>query len=74
VIHKADLTSRVEMGFNQAPVTQVCNYSYSGGRDQEDGGLKPAPEQIVCETLSQKYPTHVRPEFKPQYHQKKINK
>jgi hypothetical protein len=24
-------------------VTHTCKPSYSGGRDQEDGGLKPAP-------------------------------
>jgi hypothetical protein len=30
-----------------------CNPSYSGGRDQEDCGSKPA-RQIVCKTLSQK--------------------
>jgi hypothetical protein len=24
-------------------VDHACNPSYSGGRDQEDGGLKPAP-------------------------------
>jgi hypothetical protein len=27
---------------NRAPVAHACNPSYSGGRDQEDGGLKPA--------------------------------
>jgi hypothetical protein len=26
----------------QAPVAHACNPSYSGGRDQEDQGLKPA--------------------------------
>jgi hypothetical protein len=26
---------------SQAPVAHTCNPSYSGGRDQEDGGLKP---------------------------------
>jgi hypothetical protein len=30
-------------------VTHTCNPSYSGGRDQEDRGLK--PKQIICETL-----------------------
>jgi hypothetical protein len=34
-------------------VGHVCNPSYSGGRDQEDCGSKPAWE-IVHETLSQK--------------------
>jgi hypothetical protein len=27
---------------NPEPVTHACNPSYSGGRDQEDHGLKPA--------------------------------
>jgi hypothetical protein len=26
-------------------VAHTCNPSYSGGRDQEDHGLKPAPEK-----------------------------
>jgi hypothetical protein len=37
------------------PVT--CNPSYSGGRDQEARGSKPAP-QIICGPLSQKSPSH----------------
>jgi hypothetical protein len=37
----------------QEPVAHACNPSYSGGRDQEDRGSKPAG-QIVFETLSQK--------------------
>jgi hypothetical protein len=28
--------------YNWAPVAHVCNPSYSGGRDQEDHGSKPA--------------------------------
>jgi hypothetical protein len=36
----------------QAPVAHACNPSYSGGRDQEDQGSKPA-----WGTLSQKYLT-----------------
>jgi hypothetical protein len=31
-----------ELKFCQAPVAHACNPSYSGGRDQEDQGLKPA--------------------------------
>jgi hypothetical protein len=31
-------------------MAHACNPSCSGGRDQEDCGLKPA-QQIVCETL-----------------------
>jgi hypothetical protein len=39
-----------------ALVAHACNPSYSGGRDQEDHGSKPAG-QTVRETLSQKKPT-----------------
>jgi hypothetical protein len=57
------------------PEAHACNPSYSGGKDQEDRGLK-SPRQIVLETLSRKNPTQKRasgeaqgegPEFKPQY-------
>jgi hypothetical protein len=34
-------------------VAHTCNPNYSGGRDQEDCGLKP-PGQIVLETLFKK--------------------
>jgi hypothetical protein len=63
-------------------VTQACNLSYLGGRDQEDYGLKSAG-QIVCEILSWKSPLQQRaggkaegigPEFKPQYCKKKKDK
>jgi hypothetical protein len=30
---------------SQAPVVHTYNPSYSGGRDQEDHGLKPAPDK-----------------------------
>jgi hypothetical protein len=40
-------------GKSRAPVAHTCNATYSGGRDQEDCGSKPA-RQIVQETLSQK--------------------
>jgi hypothetical protein len=32
----------LEMVKKPAPVAHACNPSYSGGRDQEDHGLKPA--------------------------------
>jgi hypothetical protein len=35
------------------PVAHACNPSYSGGRDEEDRGSKPA-RQIAQQTLSQK--------------------
>jgi hypothetical protein len=40
-------------------VAHACNPSYSGGRDQEDRGLKPA-RQIVNATLSWKNPSQKR--------------
>jgi hypothetical protein len=40
-------------------VAHACYSSYLGGRYQEDHSLKLA-RQIVCETLSQKYPTENR--------------
>jgi hypothetical protein len=55
------------------------NPSYSGGKDQEDHGLK-HPSQIVHKTLSPKNPSQkgvggvaqgVGPEFKPYYCTKK---
>jgi hypothetical protein len=41
------------------PVAHTCNPSFSGGRDQEDHGLKPA-RQIVHKTLSQKTQCKIR--------------
>jgi hypothetical protein len=58
-------------------VAPVINPSYSGGRDQEDHGLKPAVANSWRDPTS-KNPSQKRacgvvgPEFKPQYH--KINK
>jgi hypothetical protein len=40
-------------------VAHACNPSYSGGRDQEDLGLR-LTLQIVFETLPKKYPTQKR--------------
>jgi hypothetical protein len=44
---------RYKGNYGWVPVAHTYNPSYSGGRDQEDHGLKPAG-QIVCKTLSQK--------------------
>jgi hypothetical protein len=43
-----------------ALVVHTCNPSYSGGRDQEDCGLKPAGTGGVAQGVG--------PEFKPQCH------
>jgi hypothetical protein len=61
------------------PVAHACNPSYSGDRDQEDRGSKPAG-QTVLKTLCLKNPSQKRaggvaqgvaPEFKPQYRKNK---
>jgi hypothetical protein len=57
----------------------TCNPSYSGGRNQEDHGSKPAQGNSLRDPItkkkSQKRPggvaQEVDPEFKPQYHKKK---
>jgi hypothetical protein len=68
-------------------MTHACNPSYSGGRDQEDQGLKVRSQllQNSCETLSQKKENPLQkrasgvaqgvgPEFKPQYWKKNCAK
>jgi hypothetical protein len=60
-------------------VAHTCNPSYSGGRDQEDHGSKPAQANSLQDPILKK--THhkeraseaaqgVGPEFKPQYCEK----
>jgi hypothetical protein len=39
---------------NQTPVTNICNPSYSGGRDQEDLGSKPAWANSSWDPISKK--------------------
>jgi hypothetical protein len=65
----------------QVLVAHACNPSYSGGRDQEDQGLKPAQANSSQDPIS-KIPITKRaggvaqgegPEFKLQYHKKKKN-
>jgi hypothetical protein len=64
---------------SQAPGAHVCNPSYSGGRDQEDGGSKTAQANSLRDPSSKKPFTKraggvaqgADPEFKPQYHKKK---
>jgi hypothetical protein len=61
-----------------APVTYACNPSYSGGRDQEDLGLKPARANSLWDYF-EKNPSQKRargmaqdvPKFKPQSSKKK---
>jgi hypothetical protein len=60
-------------------VAHACHPSYSGGRDQEDRGLKPAQVNNLQDSIL-KIPNTKRadevaqgavPEFKPQYCEKK---
>jgi hypothetical protein len=61
-------------------VTHTCNPSYSGDRDQEDQGSKPAQANSLKDPILKKNPLPKRagggtqgvgPEFKPQYCKKK---
>jgi hypothetical protein len=61
------------------PVAHFCNPSYSGGRDQEDHGSKPAQANSSRDPILKKHPSLKRaggvargvdPEFKLQYHKK----
>jgi hypothetical protein len=60
----------------------ACNPSYSGGREQEDHGLKPtwanSSQDPISKTLHKNRAGTVAqcegPEFKPQYQKKKDNK
>jgi hypothetical protein len=40
--HSKTLTQKKKAKVEPAPVAHACNLSYSGGRDQEDRGWKPA--------------------------------
>jgi hypothetical protein len=60
-------------------VGHACNPSFSGGRDQEDHGSKPALTNSSARPFFKKFPSQKRadiaaqgvsPEFKPQYHKK----
>jgi hypothetical protein len=67
-------------------VAYAYNPSYSGSRDQEDRGLKPARANSSMRPISKKAITYtqkkgaggvaqgVGPEFKPQYYKKKKKK
>jgi hypothetical protein len=39
-------------------VAHACNLSFSGGRNQEDQGLKPAQENSLQDPISKKKKTH----------------
>jgi hypothetical protein len=64
------------------PVAHAYNPSYSGGRDQEDLGSKPAQANSLWDPILKKVDHNKRasrvaqgvgPEFKPQYHTHKKN-
>jgi hypothetical protein len=73
---------RLKVLAGQVPVAHACNPSYSGGRDQEDLGLKPAwansSQDLISKNPSKKSgggaggaAQGVGPELKPQYQQQK---
>jgi pSer/pThr/pTyr-binding forkhead associated (FHA) protein len=72
----------LQINISQEPVAQAWNPSYSGGRDQEDQGLKPVQANSSQEPISKKNQhkiglvewLEVGPEFKPQYREKKKKK
>jgi hypothetical protein len=64
-------------------MAHTCNPSYSGGRDQEDCGLKAVWANSLQDPISKKNPSQERaggvaegegPEFKPQNYKKKKKK
>jgi hypothetical protein len=66
--------------FFWVPVAHTCNCSYSGGRDQEDCGSKPAQANSLRDPISKKKPSQKRAggvtkgvgtELKSQYQKKK---
>jgi hypothetical protein len=68
---------------SQVPVVHACNCSYSGGRDQEHCGSKPARANSSQDPIVKRNPSRKRaggvaqgegPEFEPQYHKKKKGK
>jgi hypothetical protein len=63
---------------SRVPVAHSCDLSYSGDRDQEDHGSKPAQENSSRDPIS-KNPSQKRaggmahgegPELKPQFHRR----
>jgi hypothetical protein len=51
-------------------VAHACNPSYSGGRDQEDGGSKPGQANSICDPISinpGRVAQDIGPEFKSLY-------
>jgi hypothetical protein len=46
----------LKKNYSQVPVAHTHNPSYSGGGDQEDRGLKPAPGKSSLDPIS-KYPS-----------------
>jgi hypothetical protein len=79
-----DNDNTLEEGFLKCgPELDTYNPGYSGGRDQEDRGSKPARANSLRDLISKKTLHKNRafgvaqsesPEFKPQYHKKKKTK
>jgi hypothetical protein len=73
------MRDEVENMHQRALVTHTCNSSFSGGRDQEDRGLKPghnSSRDPISKILNTKksggVAQGVGPEFKPQYCKKSV--
>jgi hypothetical protein len=74
---EVELLEKLKAQMSQVLVAHVCNPTYSGGGDQEDGGSKPAQAsssgELILKTLSQKIGLvevaqgEGPDEFKPQY-------
>jgi hypothetical protein len=53
-VDQSGKSCHLNMNGEQAPVPHTCNPSYSGGRDQEDHGLKPALTNSPQDPISNK--------------------
>jgi hypothetical protein len=54
IFHIYQLYVTLSLSLSWAPETHTCSPSYSGGRDQDDCGSKPAPGQIVLKQTHHK--------------------
>jgi hypothetical protein len=59
-LREEDLEVQTETSNSQAPVAHTCNPSYSGGRDQENQGSKPAQSNISQDPTLKKPNTKIK--------------
>jgi hypothetical protein len=50
----------IEITQDQALVAHACNPSYSGGRDEEDHGLRPARANSLQDPIQKQNKTHTK--------------